>query len=384
MDALYSEEERLLRSSMREFAERELAPNAARWDQNEEFPWVSVEALKGMGLMGLTMDPAYGGAGAPYTDLAIVGEEIARACVTTCTTYLTHLSLSSTTIAMGGNDEQKKRYLPRMTDGSLLGAFALTEPSSGSDAADMQTTATRDGDDYVLNGTKIFITNGAEADVYVVFTSTDRSLGAKGTSAFIVEKDSPGLSTNPMHGKMGIRGSGTAEVVFEDVRVPAANLLRAEGEGFRIAMQVIDASRIALATQSVGLAQAALDASMRYVQQRATFGALLKERQAIQFMLADMDTQLTAARLITRHAAQLKDAGQPYSKASAQAKLFASEAAHSCADKAVQIHGGYGFFRESVVERLYRDQRIMEIYEGTSEVQRIVISRALLKEYAAS
>ena len=382
MEALYSEEERLLQSTMREFTDREIAPLAARWDENEEFPWESVEALKGMGLMGMTIPTEHGGEGASYAELCIAGEEIARVCMTTSTTHLTHLSLSAATIMTGGSPEQHARFLPSMATGEKLGAFGLTEPSSGSDASDMQTTATRDGDVYVLNGSKIFITNGHESDVMVVFTSHDRTLGAKGTTAFIVEKGTPGFETRPQHGKMGIRGSGTAEVIFDNCPVPVANRLGEEGGGFNLAMKVIDASRITLATQSVGLAQGALEAAARYMQRRETFGRPLKDRQAIQFMLADMATRTDAARLLTRRSAQLKDAGLPHNRESAMAKLYASEAAHFCTDKAVQIFGGYGYFRENPVERMYRDQRITEIYEGTSEVQRIVISRAVLKELA--
>jgi butyryl-CoA dehydrogenase len=381
MDALYTDEERLLRSTIREFAEASLAPLASRWDVNEEFPWESVEALKRMELMGMTLSPEVGGAGMSYCELAIIDEEIARVCMTTSTTHLTHISLSEATIDRFGTEEQRNRYLPKMASGEHLGAFGLTEPSSGSDASDMETTATRKSDNcYVLNGAKIFITNAAEADVMVVFTSHDRSAGSRGTTAFIVEKGMNGFETQSMHGKMGIRGSGTANVYFNDCEVPLANRLGDEGDGFKIAMSIIDSSRIALATQSVGLAQGALDASVRYVQQRETFGKPLKDHQAIQFMLADMATQVEAARLLTRQSAQLKDAGLPYGKESAMAKLFASEAAHFCTDKAVQIHGGYGLFRENPVERMYRDQRVTEIYEGTSEVQRMVISRAVLRD----
>ncbi len=382
MDALYTDDERLLAKTIRDFAEGELAPLAARWDANEEFPWESIEGLKRMDLMGLTIAADVGGAGASYTEMAIVDEEIARVCVTTSTTHLTHISLSASTIDRFGSPEQRQRFLPAMASGEKLGAFGLTEPSSGSDASDMQTTATRKGDSYLLNGSKTFITNGAESDVMVVFTSHDRSAGARGTTAFIVETDTKGLSTVPMHGKMGIRGSGTANVFFEDCEVPVANRLGEEGDGFKIAMAIIDSSRISLATQSVGLAQGAFDAAVRYVQQRETFGKPLKEHQAIQFMLADMATQIDAARLLTRRSAQLKDAGHSHNKESAMAKLYASEAAHFCVDKAVQIHGGYGFFRENPVERFYRDQRITEIYEGTSEIQRMVISRAVLRENA--
>jgi len=382
MDSLYTDDERLLATTIRDFAEAELAPLAARWDENEEFPWESIEGLKRMDLMGLTIPVDVGGAGASYSEMVIVDEEIARVCMTTSTTHLTHISLSAATIDRFGSSEQRERFLPAMASGEKLGAFGLTEPSSGSDASDMQTTAIWKGEGYVLNGSKTFITNGAEADVMVVFTSHDRSAGSHGTTAFIVEKGTRGFETVPMHGKMGIRGSGTANVFLSDCEVPLANRLGEEGDGFKIAMSVIDSSRISLATQSVGLAQGAFDAAVRYVQQRETFGKPLKDHQAIQFMLADMATQIDAARLLTRRSAQLKDAGHSHNKESAMAKLYASEAAHFCADRAVQIHGGYGFFRENPVERMYRDQRITEIYEGTSEVQRLVISRAVLRENA--
>ncbi len=382
MDALYTDDERLLAKTIRDFAEAELSPLAARWDQNEEFPWESLEGLKRMDLMGLTIATDQGGAGASYAEMVIVDEEIARVCMTTSTTHLTHISLSASTIDRFGSPQQRARFLPAMASGEKLGAFGLTEPSSGSDASDMQTTATWKGEGYVINGSKTFITNGAEADVMVVFTSHDRSAGSRGTTAFIVEKETQGFETIPMHGKMGIRGSGTANVFFTDCEVPLANRLGEEGDGFKIAMAIIDSSRISLATQSVGLAQGAFDAAVRYVQQRETFGKPLKDHQAIQFMLADMATQIDAARLLTRRSAQLKDAGHRHNKESAMAKLYASEAAHFCVDKAVQIHGGYGFFRENPVERMYRDQRITEIYEGTSEIQRMVISRAVLRDNA--
>jgi alkylation response protein AidB-like acyl-CoA dehydrogenase len=382
MDALYSDEERLLSSTMREFADAELAPLAARWDENEEFPWESLDALKRMELMGLTIPSDQGGAGASYTELAIVEEEVARVCMTTSTTHITHLSLSAATIDRFGSPEQRSRFLPAMAAGEHLGAFALTEPSSGSDASDMQTTATLKDGRYLLNGSKTFITNGHQAGVMVVFTSHDRSKGARGTTAFIVEKGTKGLETQPMHGKMGIRGSGTASVSFEDCEAPVANRLGEEGDGFKIAMSIIDSSRISLAAQSVGLAQGAFEAAARYAQQRKTFGKPLKDHQAIQFMLADMATQIDAARLLTRRSAQLKDAGLAHNKESSMAKLFASEAAHFCVDRAVQIFGGYGYLKENPVERMYRDQRITEIYEGTSEVQRIVIARAVLREQA--
>jgi butyryl-CoA dehydrogenase len=380
MDLLLTEEEKLLQTTVRDFVDRELAPRAKELDETERFPWENVKGLGELGLMGLTVEEAYGGAGAGYQQLAIAGEEVARGCASTSVVQLAHLSLGVSTIAVGGNEAQKKKYLPDLAAGRKIAAFGLTEPSSGSDAADMQTTATpRDGG-YVLNGSKIFITNGVEAETIVVFVSTDRSQGAKGISTFIVNGNNPGMQANGQHGKLGLRASSTAELVFTDCYVPAEDRLGEEGDGFRLAMKVLDSSRISIATQAVGIGQAALEAAAKYAKQREAFGKKLEEHQAIQFMIADMATQLDAARLLTRRAAQLKDAGLPHGKESAMAKLFASEAAHFACDKALQIFGGYGYFRDNPVERYYRDQRVTEIYEGTSEVQRIVIARHVLRD----
>ncbi len=382
MDALLTEEERMLRASVREFANRELAPRAAEYDATETFPWDNVAQLSALGLMGLALGEEYGGAGASCAQLAVAIEEIARACAATSVIHLTHLSLAAECVARYGDDAQRSRWLPSMAAGETLGAFALTEPSSGSDAGDMQTRAVRDGDHYVLDGAKTFITNGPEADLTVVFAATDPAAGRRGVSAIVVEKGAPGLAVMPQKGKMGIRASSTAELAFDACRVPAANRLSEEGAGFRIALSVIDSSRISIAAQAVGIGQAALDAATTHVRQRRTFGEPLAERQAVQFMLADMATRLDAARLLTRRAAQLKDAGLPINKEAAMAKLYASEAANFACDRALQLHGGYGYFRDSPVERLYRDQRVTEIYEGASEVQRIVIARALLRDAA--
>jgi alkylation response protein AidB-like acyl-CoA dehydrogenase len=379
MDLLLTEEEKLLQATVRDFVDRELVPRAKELDETERFPWENVKGLGELGLMGLTVEEAYGGAGAGYQQLAIAGEEVARGCASTSVVQMAHLSLGVSTIVAGGNEAQKTKYLPDLAAGKKIAAFGLTEPSSGSDAADMQTTATpRDGG-YVLNGTKIFITNGVEAEVIAVFVSTDRSQGAKGISTFIVHGDNPGLQVNAQHGKLGLRASSTAELVFTDCYVPAEDRLGEEGDGFRLAMKVLDSSRISIATQAVGIGKAALEAATKHAKQREAFGKKLEEHQAIQFMIADMATQLDAARLLTRRAAQLKDAGLPHGKESAMAKLFASEAAHFACDKALQIFGGYGYFRDNPVERYYRDQRVTEIYEGTSEVQRIVIARHVLR-----
>ncbi len=382
MDLLLTEEERMLKATAREFADRELAPRARQVDETEQFPWENIRGIAALGLMGLTVDEAYGGAGGNYQQMAVVAEELARGCAATSVVHLAHLSLGTACIVAFGSEEQKGRYLPDLASGKRLAAFCLTEPGSGSAAADMETLATRANDGYRLNGTKTFITNGPEAGALLVFASTDRSQRAHGISAFIVQGDAQGLQVNPQKGKLGMRGSTTAELVFTDCPVPEEDRLGQEGDGFSIAMTVLDSSRISVAAQAVGIGQAALEAAVRYSQQRQTFGKKLADHQAIQFMLADMATRLSAARLLTRHAAQLKDAGLPHGQESAMAKLFASEAGHFACDRALQIHGGYGYFRDSPVERYFRDVRVTEIYEGSSEVQRIVIARKLLKEMA--
>ena len=380
MELLLTEEERMLKATVRDFADRELAPRAQAVDQQEEFPWENVRGLARLGLMGLTLEEAYGGGGGTHQQLAIAVEEVARGCASTSVVLVAHHSLAAACIARYGSEEQKRRYLPGMASGERLGAFCLTEPDSGSDAADMRTTATRNGQGYLLNGTKTFISNVPEAAVQVVFVSTDRSQRSHGLSAFIIPGGAQGLQVTPQKGKLGIRGSSTAEMLFADCLVSEEDRLGDEGEGFGMAMAILDTSRISIAAQAVGIGQAALEAAVRHSQQRETFGAPLAEHQAIQFMLADMATQLDAARLLTRRAAQLKDAGLPHGKEAAMAKLFASEAAQAACDRALQIHGGYGYFQGSPVERYYRDVRVTPIYEGTSEVQRIVIARHLLRD----
>jgi alkylation response protein AidB-like acyl-CoA dehydrogenase len=380
MDSLLTDEEKLLKATVRNFADHELAPRAAAFDEREEFPWENVRALSTLGLMGLTIDEAYGGGGGNYQLMALAMEEVARGCASTSVIHLSHLSLGAECILRYSNDAQKTRHLPELASGAKLAAFCLTEPSSGSDAADMQTTAVMRDGAYVLNGTKTFITNGLEANVLIIFAATDRSKDAKGVSAFIVDGDTPGMERNHQGHKLGMRAAPTAELVFDDCRIPASNLLGEEGQGFAIAMSILDSSRISVAAQAVGIGQAALEAALRYANHRETFGKPIAEHQAIQFMLADMATGLDAARLLTRRAAQLKDTGQAHGRESAMAKLFASEAAHVACDKALQIHGGYGYFRENSVERYYRDVRVTEIYEGTSEIQRLVIARSMLRE----
>ena len=375
---LLTEEEQLLRTTVRDFADSVLAPRASAYDQSGDFPADNIEGLAELGLFGLGIDEGYGGSGGTARQGAIVAEELARGCTATSTVYVAHQSLAAQFIHMHGTAEHKNRYLPSMTAGRTIGAFALTEPGAGSDAAGIRTTAERDGDDYVLNGSKVFITNATEAGLLVVLASLDLSLGSKGFVALIVDRDTSGMTITPMHGKMGIRASSTCEVFFDDCRVPVTNRMSEENEGFKATMEVLNASRIGIAAQAVGVAQAALEQAVEYAKQREAFGKHLSEMQGIQWMIADMATQVEAARLLVMQAATLLDAGRPFVTQASMAKLFASRVAVETADKAVQIHGGVGYFSPSTVERLYRDAKITEIYEGTSEIQRTIISRNVL------
>ncbi|MEX0761180.1 MAG: acyl-CoA dehydrogenase family protein [Dehalococcoidia bacterium] len=378
MKPLYTEQQEMLTATAREFAQRELAPKAAEVDENEKFPREQFQGLAELGFTGLTLDETHGGAGGAYRDMMVVLEEVGAACGSTSTVLITHVSLGSQTINQAGSDDQKQRWLPALAAGEKVAAFALTEPQTGSDALGLQTVARLDNDEYVVNGTKLFCTNGAEADVFVVFATTDRSAGYRGISALVIERGTPGFTVNPQHGKMGMRGCATAELVFEDCRVPKGNLLGEQGGGYRIALRILDSSRIMIAAQCTGLARGAFEAALDYSRQRKTFGKPIASKQAIQFMLADMATDIDAARLLTFRAASLYDAGLPHSREAAMAKVYASEAAGRVAGKALQIHGGVGYFRPSAVERIYRDQRVTEIYEGTSEIQRLVIARSLI------
>jgi alkylation response protein AidB-like acyl-CoA dehydrogenase len=379
-DLLLTEEEKILQSTVRDFADKVLAPRAAAYDQSGEFPADNVAGIAGLGLFGLGIDEAYGGSGGTARQGAIVVEELARGCAGTSTVYVAHQSLAAHYINMFGSDEHKQKYLPGMVTADTIAAFALTEPGAGSDAAGIQTTATRDGDDYVLNGSKIFITNAAEAGVLVVLASLDLSLRSKAFVALIVDGDTPGLTITPMHGKMGIRASSTCEVFFDNCRVPIANRMGDEYEGFKLTMDVLNASRIGIAAQAVGIAQAAYEEAVKYAKQREAFGKHLADHQGIQWMIADMATEVEAARLLVLQAATLRDQGMPFVTEASMAKLFASRVAVETADKAVQIHGGVGYFSPTTVERLYRDAKITEIYEGTSEVQRMIISRSVLAD----
>ena len=370
----------MLRSTVRDFADQVLAPNAARYDESGEFPWDNVRGLAELGVFGLTIDEAYGGSGGTTRHLAIVTEEVARGCGSTSVILVAHLSLCTEFIATFGTAAQKQRWVPALASAETIGAFALTEPGSGSDAAAMRTTVDGDKDGYVLNGSKLFTTNAEEAGVFVVLATHDRELRAKGVSALVVERGADGFAINPQHGKMGMRATSTAELVFEGCAVPGDALLGGEREGFAETMEILNSSRIGIAAQAVGLAQAAYEAAVEYATQREAFGKHLSEFQGIRWTIADMATDIAAARLLVLHAATLRDLGKPFVTAASMAKLFASRVAVESADRAMQIHGGTGYFAPTTVERLYRDAKVTEIYEGTSEIQRMIISRNLLDE----
>ena len=374
-----TEEEVLLKNMVRDFADRELAPHAADYDESGEFPWDNIRGLQSIGLFGLSLDEEYGGSGGTARQQAIVIEELARGCASTSLIYIAHLSLCTQFIHMFGTEGQKRQFIPPLARGETIGAFALTEPGSGSDAVAMRTTATKSNGRYVLNGSKMFITNAAEAETFVVMATHDRSLGGRGIDALIVEKGEDGMSVNPLQGKMGMRASSIAEIVFEEYSVPQENRLGEEGDGFREAMEVLNASRISIAAQCVGIAQAAYEAAVGYAKQREAFGQHLADFQAIQWMIADMATKIDASRLLVYHAATLRDNGLAFVKEASMAKLFASRTAVEVADKALQIHGCVGYFAPTPVERYYREAKVTEIYEGTSEVQRLVIARNILQ-----
>ncbi|HOV78520.1 MAG TPA: acyl-CoA dehydrogenase [Bacillota bacterium] len=379
MNFKLTEEQQLIRASVREFCQQYVEPVADKIDREACFPSDVVRKLAEQEWMGIPYPEEYGGAGSDYLTYTIVVEELSRVCATTGFTLECHTSLASYPLYKFGTEEQKQKYLVPLCRGEMLGAFALTEPGAGTDAGAASTTAVLDGDEYVLNGTKMFISNAPVAGVFIVFAMTDKSKGTKGLSAFIVPAGTPGLKTGEHLNKMGIRGSLTSEVVFKDCRIPGENLLGQEGQGFRIAMMTLDGGRIGIAAQALGIAQAALDESIRYSRERVQFGKPISSFQAIQWMLADMATSVEAARFLTYHAAWCYDQGLPYSKEAAMAKLFASETAARQTNRAVQIHGGIGYIKGHKVERLYRDAKITEIYEGTSEVMRMVISGSLLR-----
>jgi len=379
MEFQLTEEQDMLRNMVRDFAINEVEPGAAERDEEERFDRGIFNAMAELGLTGIPFPEEYGGVGAEYISYAIAVEELSRVCASTGVTLSAHVSLCSWPIYNYGTKEQKEKYLAPLAAGEKIGAFGLTEPLAGSDASATKTTAVLDGDQWILNGTKIFITNGGEADTYVITAMTDKSQGNRGISVFIVEKGLPGFSFGKKEAKMGIRSSTTMELVFENCRIPKENLLGKLGQGFKIALSTLNGGRIGIGAQAVGIAQGALDAAIKYSKERVQFNQPIANFQAIQFMLADMATKIEAARLLVYRAAYLESNGLPFSKEAAMAKLFASETAMEVTTKAVQIFGGYGYSREYPVERMMRDAKITEIYEGTSEVQRIVISSQLLK-----
>lgn len=364
---------------IRKFADQEVKPIAAEVDENERFPMETVRKMAKLGIMGIPVPVEYGGAGGDNILYTMAVEELSRVCATTGVIVSAHTSLCCAPIMENGTQEQKMKYLPKLASGEWIGAFGLTEPNAGTDASAQQTMAVKEGDHYVLNGTKIFITNASYADVFIIMAMTDKSKGTRGISAFIVEKDFPGFSIGKKEKKLGIRGSATCELIMENCIVPAENLLGQEGKGFGIAMKTLDGGRIGIASQALGIAQGAMDETVKYVMERKQFGKPIGKFQNTQFQLADLETKIQASRLLVRKAAFKKDHKQPYSADAAMAKLFAAETAMEMTTKAVQFHGGYGYTREYPVERMMRDAKITEIYEGTSEVQRMVIAAHLLK-----
>jgi len=375
-----SEEHKLIRQTAREFADQVLLPGVIERDEEARFPFEEVRQLAELGFMGMMVSPEYGGAGLDTLSYVLAMEEIARVDAATSVVMSVNNSLVCWPIETYGTEEQKRRYLPRLASGEIWGAFCLSEPEAGSDASNQHTTAVREGDYYILNGTKNWITNGETASVYIVFAQTNRELGHRGISAFIVEKGWPGFTIGKKEKKLGIRASDTTSLHFEDVRVPVENRLGAEGMGFKIAMSTLDGGRIGIAAQALGIAQGAFERALAYARERKAFGQPIANLQAIQFKLADMATEIEAARLLTYKAAWVKDQGRPYTKEAAIAKLYASRVAVKTALEAIQIHGGYGYVQEYHVERMLRDAKITEIYEGTSEIQRLVIARQLLRE----
>jgi butyryl-CoA dehydrogenase len=380
MDFELTEEQKMFQAMVRGFAINEVKPLAAKIDEEGKYPAEIIKRAADLGLFGITISEEYGGSSGDYLSMVIAAEELCRASASVGTVFLASLSLACYPLYKFGNEEQKRKYVMPIAKGEKLACFALTESGAGSDPGALETTATLQGDKYVLNGTKIFITNGAEADIATVFATVDKSLGHRGITAFIVEKGTSGFSVGKKENKLGIRGSSTAELVFENCQIPTANLLGEQGRGLRIALEAIDSSRVTVAAQALGIAQAAFDDSLAYAKERQQFGQPIANFQAVQWMLADMATHLDAARLLTYRAAWLKDHDMPFMKEAAMAKVYAAETSRMVTNNAIQIHGGYGYCKDYPVERYLRDAKITEIYEGTSEMQRMTIARVLIKE----
>jgi alkylation response protein AidB-like acyl-CoA dehydrogenase len=372
-----TEEQLMIRSMVRDLARTEFAPKAMERDKTKEFPAENLKKLGELGLMGMMVPPEYGGSGADSISYVLALAEVAYACAATAVVMSVHNSIVCESILRSGTEDQKKKYLPRLASGEILGAFALTEPNAGSDPSSQTTKAVFEGDSYVLNGTKRFTTTGKNAGLVIVTAKTDETARHKGISAFLIEQDTPGLTVGPLEDKMGLRASDTADLIFEDCRIPAENRLGNEGDGFLIAMTGLDGGRIGIAAQSLGGAQAAFDAAVQYARQREQFGRTISKFQGLRWMVADMATEIEAARLMMLSAAEMKDNGENYTLQASMAKLYASEMVNRITAKAIQIHGGYGFTKEYPVERFYRDARVFTIYEGTSEIQRVVISNLI-------
>jgi butyryl-CoA dehydrogenase len=379
MDFRLTKEQEMIRSMVSEFAEREIKPKAQIIDEKAEFPWDNITKMGKLNLLGLPIPKDLDGAGVDTVSYILAVEEISKRCASTGVIMSVHTSVGTYPIYLFGTEEQKQTYVPPLAKGERIGAFALTEPSAGSDAAGVQTTAVLKGDHYVLNGSKIFITNGGVAGSVVVMAMTDKSKGHRGISAFIVERDTPGFTYGSLEKTMGMIGSDTSELVFEDCKVPKENLLAQEGMGFKIAMKALDGGRIGIAAQALGIAEAAMEESIKYSKEREQFGRPIAKFQAVQWMIANMASEIEAARMLIYNAALKKDSGHNYSSEAAMAKLYASEVAMRATTKGLQIHGGYGYIKDYPIERFFRDAKVTEIYEGTSEIQRLVIASKLLR-----
>ena len=379
-DLLLSDDEILLKNTVSDYSKNELAPRAAGYDESGLFPWDNVTEIGELGLFGLTIPEEYGGSGGTTRQLAIAAEEIAKGCAATSVIYIAHLSLCTQFINMFGSEEQKRNYLPDLASGKKVGAFALSEPGAGSDAAAIKTSAVRSNGHYVVNGIKTWISNAPEASIFVTLATSDTSKKHKGIEALIVESNTEGIVTNQLHGKMGVRASTVGEIIFDNVLVPVKNRMGEDEQGFRQTMEVLNASRISIGAQCVGIAQAALEAAVDYAIHREAFGGPLSDLQGIQFMIAEMATEIEAARQLVMKSASLRDANLPFATEASMSKLYGSKVAMESAHKAVQIHGGTGNFAHTPVERYFRDARVTEIYEGTSEIQKLVIAKNILKK----
>jgi alkylation response protein AidB-like acyl-CoA dehydrogenase len=376
----FTEEQLMIQSMVRDLSREEFAPKAMERDKTKEFPVENLKKLGELGLMGMMVPPEYGGSGADTVSYVLALSEVAYACASTAVVMSVHNSIVCESLVRYGTEDPKKRYLNRMATGEILGAFSLTEPNAGSDPARQSTKAVFDGDSYILNGTKRFTTTAKNAGLIIVTAKTDEKMRHKGISAFLVEQGTPGMTVGPLEDKMGLCASDTADLIFEDCRIPADNRLGNEGDGFLIAMTGLDGGRIGIAAQSVGVAQAAFDASVQYAQEREQFGQTISKFQGLRWIIADMATEIEAARLMALSAAEMKDNGENYTLQASMAKLFASEMVNRITAKAIQIHGGYGFTKDYPVEKFYRDARVFTIYEGTSEIQRVVISNLIFKD----